>query len=214
MLYSQYANTIDNSYGTRQINSYIRVLHASPNAPTVDIYANGNLIVQDLTYKELSLYLPVPSGDYNIMIYPSGQMTNPIINTNLYIPENTIFNVAVIGTLPDISLYPIPEPFTSHNSVNSCIRFIHLSPNAPAVDIKLPDGTIVFSNIGYKDITYYVCIPAGVYTFNFTPSGTNNVVLTVPNVNLNSNNFYTIYVVGLVGEAPGLEAMLVPEPRQ
>jgi hypothetical protein len=195
------------------MNSYIRVFHASPNAPAVDVYANGNLIVEDLAYKELSEYLPVPSGNYNIKVFPSGQMTNPVIDTNVFVPENSVFNVAAIGVLPDISLYPIPEPVTGQNMGRPCVRFVHLSPNAPAVDIKLSDGTRVFNNVAYKDITNYACIPSGSYTFTVSLAGTDNVVLTVPNVKLDPNNYYTIYAIGLVGKSPALEALAVLEPR-
>jgi hypothetical protein len=213
MFYCPYDDITDYSYRAMQMNSYIRILHASPNAPAVDVYANGNLIVKNLAYKELSQYIPVPPGNYNIKVYPSGQMTNPVINTNITIRPNTVFNVAAIGTLPNISLYPIPEPITAQNSGRPCVRFVHLSPNAPEVDIKLADGTRVFNNVAYKDITKYACIPAGTYTFTVSPSGTNNVVLTVPNVKLNADNYYTIYAVGLVGKVPALEAIVVPEPR-
>ena len=53
MFYCPYANMTVNSYRTMQMNSLIRVLHAAPNAPAVDIYANGNLVVKNLSYKEL-----------------------------------------------------------------------------------------------------------------------------------------------------------------
>lgn len=213
MFYCPYANTSDYFYRGMQMSSRIRVLHASPNSPAVDVYANGNLIVKNLSYKELSQYLPVPPGDYNIKVYPSGQMTNPVINTNIFIPKNTVFTVAAIGTLPNISLLPIPEPITANTSGKACVRFVHLSPNAPAVDITLADGTKVFNNVPYKDTTHYVCVPGGTYTLKVSPTGTGNIVLTVPNVKLNPNNYYTIYAVGLVGKSPPLEAIAVPEPR-
>lgn len=211
MYYYPYANMLANCYMMHQMNSYIRVFHASPNSPAVDVYANDNLIVKNLAYKELSKYLPVPSGIYNIKVYPTGVMTNPVINKNVYIPENSVYTIAAIGELPDISLYPIQEPNAANNSGTSCVRFIHLSPNAPAVDIKLADNTMVFSNVPYKGIENYVCVPPGTYAFKVTPAGTDDVVLMVPNVMLNPNNNYTIYAVGLVGESPNLEALLVSE---
>ena len=214
MFYYPYVNITDYYYRAMQMNSSIRVLHVSPNAPAVDIYANGNLIVKNLSYKELSQYLSIPPGNYNIKVYPSGQMTNPVINTNVSIPPNTVFNVAAIGNLPNISLYAIPEPIIAQNLGKPCVRFIHLSPNAPAVDIKLSDGTKVFNNVAYKDITNYTCVPAGTYIFKVSPAGTDNVVLTVPNVKLDPNNYYTIYAVGLVGKSPALEAILVSEPSK
>lgn len=214
MFYCPYYNQmIDDYYRAKQMNSHIRVFHASPNAPAVDVYTNGNLLVKNLAYKEVSQYLSVPAGIYNIKVYPSGKMTNPVINTSVSIPENSIFNVAAIGTLPNISLYPIPEPVMGQKFGRPCVRFVHLSPNAPAVDITLADGTKVFNNISYKGITDYACVPAGAYTFKVNVAGTNNTALTVQNVRLDDSNYYTIYAVGLVGQSPPLEAVLLTEPR-
>lgn len=214
MYYYPYTNMLTQCYMMQQqMNSKIRVLHAVPNAPAVDVYANDNLIVKNLAYKEISPYIPVPSGNYNIKVYPTGETTNPVIESSVYIPENSIYTIAAIGELPDISLYPIQEPTSTNKTGMSCVRFIHLSPNAPPVDIKLSDGTIVFSNVPFKSIASYTCVPSGTYTFRVNPAGTDNVVLTVPNVKLNPNTFYTIYAIGLVGETPNLEALLVTEPR-
>ena len=197
----------------QQNNAKIRVLHASPGAPAVDVYANDNIIIRNLPYKEVSSYIPVPTGNYNIKVYPTGSKTKPVVDTNVYVPEKSFYTIAAIGEVSDISLYPIQEPVSANKSDMACVRFIHLSPNAPAVDIKLPDDTIVFSNIPYKGIAGYTCVPSGTYTFRVTPTGTNNVVLTVPGVKLEPSTFYTIYAVGLVGETPNLEALLVSEPR-
>lgn len=213
MLYYPYTDITDYYYRANQANSYIRIFNASPNAPALDIYANGNLIVKNLTYKEFSQYLPIPPGNYNIKVYPSGQIANPVIDTDINIPANTVFNVAIIGAFPNISLYTIQEPTTVQNFGRACIRFINLSPNSPAVDIKLSDGTKVFRNVGYKGITDYACIPSGTYTFIINLAGTDDIVLTVPNVTLQPNIYYTIYTVGLTGKSPALEAIVASEPR-
>lgn len=196
------------------MTSYIRVLHASPNAPAVDIYANDDLIVENLDFREISPYLPVPSATYNIKVYPTGTMNNPVIDTEVYIPPNSVFNVAAIGNLPNISLYPIPEPSIAQESGNACVRFVHLSPDAPAVDIQLEDGTIVFDDVSFKGITNYICIPPDTYTFKVVPTGSNDVVLTVPDLMVNGNMYYTVYALGLIGGSPNLEALLITEPRK
>lgn len=198
----------------KSMPSYIRVFHASPNSPAVDVYANDNLIVENLSYEEVSAYIPVPSDNYNITVYPTGEKMDPVIDTDVYIPPNIVFNVAAIGTLPKISLYPIPEPSVAQSSGNGCVRFVHLSPNAPAVDIKLANDTMVFDNVAYKSITNYACIPAGTYTFQVSPAGSPDVVLTVPDVSLEADTYYTIYAIGLLGEDPSLQALLFSEPRE
>ncbi len=210
MYYNPYTNMLARCYMMQQM-SKIRVLHAVPDAPAVDVYANDNLIVENLAYKEMSPYLPVSTGNYNIKVYPTGETTNPVIDSSVYVPENSVYTIAAIGELPDISLYPIQEPASVNKTGMSCVRFIHLSPNAPPVDIKLPDDSVVFSNVPFKSIANYTCVPSGTYTFRVNPARTDNVVLTVPDVKLNPNTFYTVYAVGLVGETPELEALLVTD---
>ncbi len=195
------------------MNSYVRLLHAVPNAPAVDIYANNALLARDLAFGEATDYAPIPSNNYNIRIFPSGKTDTPVIDTDIFVPANTVLTVAAIGTLPEISLYPIQEPPNGQHSGESCVRFVHLSPDAPSVDINTSDGTTVFSNIAFEGISNYVCVNAGTYTFDVAPTGTTNTVLTVPDVNLEKDKFYTIYAIGLVNGTPELEAILLDEPR-
>lgn len=191
--------------------SYIRVFHASPDAPAVDVYANDDLIASDLAFGEVSDFVAVPPGRYTLEIFPAGQTSNPVYQTNAFIPEDAILTIAAVGMLDDLVLAPIPEPVDVENTGRACIRFIHLSPDAPDVDILLEDGTEVFTEVEYKEGTDYACVPAGTYTFLVTPSGSDTPVLTVPDVEAEVNRFYTIYAVGLVEDSPELEAIIIPE---
>lgn len=214
MFYCPHANMFNGwRHRVEPANSYIRILNASPNAPSIDIYVNNKLSAQNLAYKGFSQYIPISPGSNNIKVYPAGQITNPVLDTDVYIPPNNIFNVAVIGTFPDISLYGIPEPNAPQNSGRACIRFVQLSPNAPAVDITTENGTKIFSNVKYKDYTVYACVPAGTYTFQVRPSGSSEVALIIPNVQLEANNYYAIYAVGQAGGSPPFEVMVVSEPK-
>lgn len=189
-------------------NSYIRVLHASPGAPAVDIYVNDNPVVKDLAYKEFSEYLSLLPGKYNLKVFPAGTQANPVINANVTIPAKAAFTVAAIGTLPDISLLPIPEPYMpSFYPGVSYVKFTHLSPDAPAVDITLTDGTKLFSNVKYTEYTNYIGVRPGTYTLQVRPTGSNTAVLTIPNIEFKEGTVDTIYAVGLVEGSPPLEAI-------
>lgn len=190
-------------------DSYIRILHASPDAPPVDIYANGDLIVKNLAYKQLTEYVPVKPGDYNIQVFPAGQNTNPVIDTQFNVPSKSSYTVAAVGELADIGLFPIREVYMPViEKRSSYVRFAHLSPNAPAVDVTLPDGTKLFSNVSYKTYTNYITTVPSNYTLQVKPAGQDQVVLTVPNVKLSPGTIYTIYAVGLLGEEPPLDALI------
>ena len=52
----------------------LRFVHASPDAPAVDIYAEGvsGALITALAYTETSEYLDLAAGDYNIQIRAHG----------------------------------------------------------------------------------------------------------------------------------------------
>lgn len=207
-------HNIKQNYREIQQNSYIRFFNASANSPAIDIYVNNNLLVQNLPYGNFSLYFPLSSGNYNIKIYNTGENTDPILDADLYVAPNTISNLAIIGNSPDLSLYTIPEPVTAQNFGRPCIRFVNLSPDSPALDLNLSTGTKVFSNITYKKITDYACLPSGTYTFTINATGSNNVILTIPNANLLPNTYYTIYILGSTEASVPLSAVVTAEQRQ
>lgn len=209
MFYCPYE--ICNSYLYReqqlQPNSFVRVLHASPDAPMVDIYANDNLIIKRISYQQFTPYFQLPVGRYNIKIYPSGTKTNLILNAEVNIPANMIFTIAAIGKLPNIELYAVPD-MTAINQTKTLIKFVHLSPDAPNVDITLRNGTKIFENVGYKDATNYITVNPATYTIQARPTGDQNVILNVPNIRLRPNKAYTIYLVGFAEGTPSLQVLI------
>ncbi len=199
----------ENMYRSPMNNtSYVRILHASPDAPAVDVLANEKVIASNLKYKEFTEYLPVKGGEYNIRVFPAGKRTNPVIDTDINVPLNQILTVAAVGKLEDIQLLPISDPKINTNQGRAYIRFGHLSPNAPAVDIRLPGGTTLFSDVEFKEVTDYAWADPGQLTLEVYVAGTDQRVLYVPNVNLKANSVYTVYAVGLVGEEPPLQVLI------
>lgn len=195
----------------RQMNSNVRFFHASPDAPAADVYVNDNIVIKNIPFKELSSYLPVPTGNYNVKIYPAGTKNNAIVDTMVYIPEKAVYTIAAVGKVPDISLYPIQEPISPNRSGVSCVRFIHLSSDASAMDVIFPDDSVTFSNVPFKGISSYACTQPGTYTFRITPSGTSDSATTVSDTPLDANTFYTLYLVGMPEENSILDAVLVSE---
>lgn len=196
----------------RRSGSFIRLLHGAPGAPAVDVYANDNLIANNLSFKNLSSYIRVRPGKYNIKVYPAGRRRNPVLVENITVRSNTIYTVAVINkenTLGLFQLIDLHEVGWSERSGRdiSFIRAVHLSPNAPAVDIRIDNYTIV-TNLSYRTVSRYVSIEPGTYNLNVFVSGTNNNVLKKENVVLQSDFYYTMYVLGLVGEEPPLQAIV------
>lgn len=212
MFYCPFAS-MDGQYRDEPMTSYIRILHASPDSPNVDVFANNKRIVKDLSYKQFTEYLPLPSGSYVIKIYPAGTKTNPVLSTTLGISPKSVNTVAVTGLLPGISLFTIPEPPVSQVTGRACIRFVHLSPDSAALDLTTPNGDKIFANVGYKGVTGYSCVPSGRHSIQVRTAGTNRVLINDPYLRLLPNRYYTIYTVGTSGGTVPLQILIALDGR-
>jgi hypothetical protein len=188
-----------------QFPSYVRIFHASPDAPAVDIYANGLLIASNLKYKEFTPYLPFIPGKYSILVYPAGTKTTPVINTNLDVIPQRSYTFAISGLVKDLKPIIVSDLPSPMKPGQAQLKFVHLSPNAPLVDMTLSDGTILSRNVKFREISPNVNISSGNYTIQLRLAGTNKVVLTAPNQLLKPNRYYTIYAVGLANNRPPLQ---------
>jgi len=53
----------------------LKVFHGVTDAPAVDIYANGDILVENLDFEEYAGYVQVPVGDYTIDVAAHGSAT-------------------------------------------------------------------------------------------------------------------------------------------
>jgi hypothetical protein len=88
------------------------------------------------------------------------------------------------------------------------VRFVHASPDAPAVDVAVAGGgPVLFGGIDFKGVGDYLPVDAGTYDLEVRVSGTDTVALSVPGVKLEDGYVYTIFAMGLAGGEPALMAV-------
>lgn len=205
---TSYTDEIIDSDRLKGDMSYLRVFHAVPDAPPIDVYINDKKIVGNLRFKQFSEYLPIPRGTYSLKVFQAGTMSLPIISKKLIIDGNEIATIAAINMTKDVALMSINEPMLKIKPANTNLRFIHLSPNSPHVDVVLPSGGMLFQDIGYAETTDYIPVAPATYTVQVKPTGSNKVVLTVPNITLKPERYYTIYAIGLLDGKPPLQVVI------
>lgn len=183
--------------------SLLRVFHAAPQAPAVDVYINEKLVFSNLQFTQFSSYVKLKEGEYRIDIFQTGTMLQPIISGSLDLDEGQMLTIAAIGNLDDLSLLVINDNADKKASPKvSSFRVVHLSPNTHAVDI-LVNNKILVENLAFKQNTSYVDIAPGSYNIEAVLSSNKESVL-VFGVMLKANRIYTIYIVG---ESPNLRAI-------
>jgi hypothetical protein len=181
-------------------NSIVRIFHASPNAPEVDIYIDGQLFAQGLGFTGMSDYTYLEEGIHTIEVHPAGDETTVILSKMIDVPDNRIFTIAAVGNLENLELLLIEDDIDEIPSPKeSTIRIVQLSPNLSEVNVSANEN-MLFNNIKLKQDTDYIKVPSGNYTFNISPSDDENIALS-SNLNLKANRIYTIY---LIGNSPNL----------
>jgi len=178
----------------------VRVVHASPDAPAVDVLVNDGIVLADVPFKAISNYLSLPPGAYNVKVVPTGATTPVVIDADLTVDAGVDYTVIAKGLLADIAPLVLVDDNSDPAAGNAHVRFVHLSPDAPAVDVAVAGGPVIFSNIAYGEVGAYTPVPAGVYNLEVRLAGTTTVVLPLPGIKLSNGVVYTAYAFGLVGD--------------
>lgn len=192
----------DDSNSTPQ--SQLMVIHASPNAPNVDVRVNNSVVLTNVAYPNNSNYLAVNSGSANIKVSPTGTTTY-VIDGTVTLDANKNYSVFAIDSVSKIKAAVVSDDLTAPASGKAHVRFFHFSANAPAVDIAVTGGSVLFSNRKFNDqstnaaLTAFTPLNAGTYNLEVRAAGTNTVVLALPNVTLTAGKIYTVFAKGFLG---------------
>jgi hypothetical protein len=178
----------------------VRVLHASPDAPAVDIYLDDTAVsaLTNVPFATLSDYLDVPSGDHNVKVYATGTTTDPVIDVDVTLAAGTAYTIAATDAVAAITpqvLVDDPSP----DCDTAQVRVVHFSADAPAVDIApagaTPDEAVI-KNLAYPDASDYVALPGGTYDLEVRPAGDTAVALDLPGVAVEDCMAYSVFAIG------------------
>lgn len=189
----------------------VRAVHASPDAPTVNITANGGLLFGNLSFRQASAYAPVPAGNYTIGVAAFPATSPAVYSETIGVPGSGNVTVAAVGRLGTAGEFDL-LPFIDDNTVNpnaARIRFIHASPNAPMVDITLSSGAVLFDNVSFRQSGGYISVPGGSYDLQVRLQN-GDVVLSVPGVTVGNGSVTSIFAMGLVGGTGAQALQAVP----
>jgi hypothetical protein len=178
----------------------VMVVHASPDGPGVDVLIdNDKQNSAALNYPNNTGYLEVETGTRNIKVNVAGTATS-VINADLTFENNEYYTVFAVDSVADISAIAFEDDLSTPASGKAHVRFVHLSPNAPAVDIAVVGtGAVVFDDVAFKEGTAFTPLDAGTYLLDVRLEGTGTVVLVLPTMTFQAGKIYTVWAKGFVG---------------
>ena len=162
----------------------IRVFHASPDAPAVNVWLDGDVALEGVDYQVSSGAIEVEAGTHTVQveaILPDESTLTVIPATDLMLEADMEYNVIATGRAgligsgdmlefgPQIVARPAEMPGGAR------VQVMHASPDAPEVDVFItaPDADLSAAmpfadNVSFPMATDAVEVPAGSYQIRIT----------------------------------------------
>lgn len=183
----------------------VRVVHASPDAPDVDVLVDDSEVLADVPYLGASDYLVLTSGDHNFKVNAAGTATT-VIDADASLTDGSDYTVIASGLAATIEPLVLEDDNSAPATGEVRLRAIHGAPGAPAVDIyvtapgaDLEAETPALTGVEFGDVSEYLDVPAGDYQLRVTPTGVKLAVIDSGTLSLAAGQVRTAVAVDAAG---------------
>ncbi|GAB1788454.1 DUF4397 domain-containing protein [Priestia megaterium] len=176
-------------------NAEVRIVHASPDAPAVDIFVDDKAIVEGAKFKDVSNSLPLSPGSHKVEVYEAKTKgtKDSIIEATLVVDGGKSYTVAAVNKAENLEL----QAFTNNKQGmdgKASLRVAHLSPDAPAVNVGPKGAAPLFKDLSFKSISGYQVVNPGSYDLSVSTADGKEII-SLPGTNLQSGKNYTVLAV-------------------
>jgi hypothetical protein len=172
--------------------SRVRMVHSIPGPFTVDVLLDGELVYDDVVYKDVTPYSVVPAGWHTVTARTLlGDLEQP-----LYLAGGLDVTVAGVGSGMNMTATAMLDDNRPANA--NTLRLVHLSSDTPAMDVTLTGtlGTVGVEALPYKGASAYLGgLGPGVVSVGVSVGGV-NVPLYPPTVTLQEDAVHTLFLMG------------------
>ncbi|MFB6311296.1 MAG: DUF4397 domain-containing protein [Salinirussus sp.] len=201
----------------------LRAAHAVPDAPAVDVLVNGAVAVGGLEFGDVTGYLEVAAGEYDIAINVAGTDTT-VFETTVEL-EADDYTAAAIGNLepegdePGFGLDIFTDKLGVLDSGDGRVRVYHGSPDAPAVDVAVVDGdgnpaVYLAQELEFGMAGPNIEVAADTYPVAVFPAGSTDAVFGPVDVEVRDGEVLTVFAEGELDpedDEPGFQPVLAYE---
>jgi hypothetical protein len=197
----------------------LQVMNLSPDSYPVGLYQNNLRITgTNYSYNNPPAYFYLNSTAYPLQLRITRSDSLIVFNNDsLKFNNNTRYSLFLIGLVADKTLKPL---FTVDDTVSlppigkgGKLRFINASPRSKGIDIWA-NGSLVIKNTDFGNVSNYITLPAGNYSFRVYPTGTSeNSLTSLDRVTVQDGRLYTLYSRGMIGRTDSASFGLVITPN-
>lgn len=200
----------------------VRVVHASPDAPPVDIYVDGQIALTGIPFGDYTDYVDLRSGQRTFSIFVAGTNTR-VADVSPFLTPGLDYTVVAMGfaggKAPAFRLMLLVDENSAPLEGFAKVRVIHAAPSAPAVDVywtkpflALKGQLPVLTGVPFGAASNYLTVPTGKaaqYQARVAAAGTQTVAIDSGRLVLNSQEVRTIIAVDNAGGGAPFTAVVL-----
>lgn len=188
----------------------VSIVHASPDAPLVDIYVDGERVLTGLAFGWWSDWVALPAGEHQVQVTATGSAPETaVIDATLDLEAGTAYQVAATGFLAEITPQVFEADFSALADDTARVRVVHTVPDAPAVDVAVTGGDVLIAGLEFPNASDALEVPAGTYDLEVRPAGSMDVALPLPGVTFEAGMTYDVFAIGQLADG-SLNVLVVP----
>jgi hypothetical protein len=193
----------------------LRVVHAAPDAPAVDVYIDGSRVLSEVPFRTASDFLPVDPATYTVAITAAGDPEAVVFEGDVTIEDDVDYTVTALGELGADTFSPLVSVDDRHPQEGFArVRALHAVPDAPSVDVTVNDGAATLvDGLAFGEITEeYAEVDPGEYHVEVRPATADDDGDAVyeTSVEVAGNAVYSVFATGYL-DGPEPFELLVTE---
>ncbi|SNS94718.1 Tannase and feruloyl esterase [Geodermatophilus pulveris] len=199
------------------------VVHAAPDAGPVDVWVDGERVVESAEFGTLGDLVPVAPGRHRVEVRaaPSTTADHALLAGTVSAGAEPV-TVGVVGSATGdgvpLALSVLDAP-ADPGAPSAGLRVAHAGPDLGAVDVQVratPDGewATVATGIATGEDSGLLRLDAGTHDVRLLAAGSDEVLAVVGDVVAGAGSHQTAHVVGFATpgrDRPGLRVLVVPD---
>lgn len=182
--------------------AYLKIAHLIPQAAPLDLWLNDHLLTDSVNFPRITPRIRLADGVHRISASRTGVVPPQfLVDVLRELPAGGFYTVVVAGMASSVIAVlladdPVPDPQWAK------VRFVHASPNCPAVDLQVGDGaaTVWYANRTYPHDTDYLRITPGWQPLRVGFADADTAFFVIPGYEFAANMNYSVYLAGLLGD--------------
>ena len=183
-------------------NARLRIIHADPGAPRVDVYVNDSPAFRGAAYKDVTQYASLPPATYTIRIVSASasiEGSTAVATASVTLSPDTDYTAIAYGRSSGDSQATVAllkDDNSTPQAGEARVRAIHSVPGLSTADISL-NNSIRLAGVDLGKASTYIGVKAWPYDLTVQVNG--KTIVSAPKVNFEAGKVYTLLVTGSAG---------------